>query len=517
MPRLLLPLFLGCFGWAMSRESLAAEPMVPPIEVSRQVDEAFITLWAEQDVKPASLADDATFLRRVSLDLTGSIPDVRRVREFLADRRPDKRQRLIEELLAATEHNAHLARVLTNVILPDVRLGGPTFEGWLFRRLGEGASWKELTINLVDPRSGTGAMREQGAAVLTGSAGNKPQKVADVTARVFLGLQMGCAECHDHPFHQWTREEFWNFSAFFSDVSPPQEVLIFGARPVAEQTSGRQPILIPDTNKVAQPQFPGTMEPLQPTGQSYRSRLADWMVAGENPWFARAAVNRAWSLMFGRGLVEPVDDLTAADGAVTKDILDLLAKDFVETGFDLNRLLKVIAGTRAYQLASHLENSASVRPELFHVMAVRSLTAEQIYACLMLAVSGRRPLGGEIPQRAMEKQVFVAGLTAPTQSATEFQAGIPQMLSLLNGPLVARVTDVQKCDLLAALGDGPFFTDRDRLEILYLATLSRPPTKAERQRAEEFLANRRRSGSQGQELGDLLWVLLNSSEFLLNH
>ncbi len=333
---------------------------------------------------------------------------------------------------------------------------------------------------------------------------------------MFLGLQMGCAECHDHPFHQWTREEFWNFSAFFSDVSPQQEV-IFGREIVVEQKSGRKPLMIPDTNQLAQPQFPGTKEPLEPTGETYRSRLAAWMVAAENPWFARAAVNRAWSLMFGRGLVEPVDDLTAAGAAVTKNVLDLLAKDFVDNGFDLNRLLRIIAGTRAYQLASHLEPRASVRPELFHVMAVRSLTAEQIYDCLMQAVSGRRPLGGELQLRAMEKQVFVAGLTAPTQSATEFQAGIPQMLSLLNGPLVARVTDVQKCDLLAALEDGPFFADRDRLEILYLATLSRPPTDAERQRAETFLAERRKAGSQGQELGDLLWVLLNSSEFLLNH
>ncbi len=516
MPRYLL-LLLGCGCWGLSRESQAAEPTVPPIQVSRQVDEAFAKLWAEADVRPASLADDATFLRRVSLDLTGCIPDVRRVREFLADQRPDKRQRLIENLLGTTEHSAHLARVLTNVILPDTGLGGPTFEGWLFRRLQEGASWKELTLNLVDPNSGTGPLKEQGTALLTGSAGNKPQKVADVTARVFLGLQMGCAECHDHPFHQWTREEFWNFTAFFADVSP-QNPMVFGSRIVAvESKGGPQPILIPDTDKFARPQFPGTKEPLMPTGESYRSRLAAWMVAADNPWFARAAVNRAWSLMFGRGLVEPVDDLTAADAVLTKEILDLLAKDFVANGYDLNRLLTILAGTRAYQLASHAEPCTRVRPELFHVMAVRSLTAEQIYACLTKAVSGRRSPAGQLPVDAMEKQQFLTSLTAPTQSATEFQAGIPQMLSLLNGPLVARMTDVQKCDLLAALEDGPFFTDQDRLVILYLATLSRNPTQAERQRVREFLAKRRETGSHGQELGDLLWVLLNSSEFLLNH
>ncbi len=176
MPRFVWLLLLGSIGLGLSRGSDAAEPAVPPGEVSRQIDEVFLKLWAEAGARPASLADDAAFLRRVSLDLTGSIPDVRRVREFLTDRRPDKRQRLIEELLGTTEHTAHLARVLTDVILPDVRLGGPTFEAWLFRRLEEGASWKDLTINLVDPQAGSGPMQGQGAAVLTGSAGNQPQK-----------------------------------------------------------------------------------------------------------------------------------------------------------------------------------------------------------------------------------------------------------------------------------------------------------------------------------------------------
>ena len=494
----------------------AAEvPAVPPAEVARQVDELFEEIWNAQDIVPADLSDNATFLRRVSLDLTGRIPDVRAVREFLNDDRPDKRQRLIQKLLGTTEQSLHLSNVLADAMLPNEN-EVPQFQIWLNLQLQEGATWDKIASGLIAPSQGNGS----GSALFINSLDNKPEKIADATARVFLGLQMGCAECHDHPFGQWTREEFWNYAAFFADLAAGQERIIFGKRIEVIVEEARpapgQPLTIPDTNTIARPQFPGTKEPIEKNATSDRERLAAWMVAPENPWFARAAVNRMWSMMFGRGLVEPVDDLTVSETSPAKDVLEHLARDFTAHGYDLDRLLEILVSTRVYQLASHMENQ-SVRPELFHVMSVRSLTAEQIYNCLIRAVSGRRPTASQLRDSGIEAQQFVQSLTAPTQSATEFQAGIPQMLTLLNGPLMARVTDSQKCDLLAALEDSPFFTDEDRIEILYLSTLTRKPTPAEHDRAKKFLADRRKADSQGQELGDLLWVLLNSSEFLLNH
>jgi hypothetical protein len=512
MPRGLL--LLAVCHFSLNAFCLGAEASVPASEISRQVDERFEHIWAVNTVKPAGLSDDATFLRRVSLDLTGRIPNVRETRAFLADRRPDKRRRLIQQLLGTPEQSAHLAREIAQAMLPNQNQG-PQFEEWLFARFQAGATWGQIAANLIAPTGET----QPGAALFTNILENKPEKIADATARVFLGLQMGCAECHDHPFGQWTREEFWNYSAFFADAAAGQERIIFGKeRLIRERGSvAARALLIPDTNIIAKPQFPGSKEPMQTNATPDRQRLAEWMVAPENPWFAKAAVNRAWWLMLGRGLVQPVDDLTVLEGTPAQEVLELLAGDFAANNFDLKRLLEVIAGTRAYQLASHIEDSTAVRPELFHVMSVRSLTADQIYGCLMQAVAGRFATGRQVQEAGLERLLFVQSLKAPTQAAVEFQAGIPQMLTLLNGPLVARVTDSQKCDLLAALEDGPFFTDDDRIEILYLSTLTREPTEQEHKRAKTFLADRRQADSQGQELGDLLWVLLNSSECLLNH
>lgn len=513
MPRTILFLFV-CWV-SFTPLWLEAAPPVPANEISRQVDEHFEQIWSANGVQPAKPTDDATFLRRVYLDLTGTIPDVRQTREFLNDKRADKRQRLIKKLLGTTEQSAHLARELAQAMLPNQQNLGPQFEEWLFARLQAGATWNQIAKDIIAPD----VDGRTGEALFANSLERKPEKVADATARVFLGLQMGCAECHDHPFGQWSREEFWNYTAFFADVAAMQDRAIFGRADFAvEQVRGpASPLVIPNTSTVARPQFPGAKKIMPKGDKPDRERLAEWMMAQDNPWFAKAAVNRAWSMMFGRGLVEPVDDLTVADASPTKEVLELLAQDFTASGFDLKRLLDVIAATNVYQLASYADDMGSVRAELFHVMSVRSLTANQIHGCLIQAVSGRRATPAEMQQAAAEQRVFIQSLTAPTQSPTEFQAGIPQMLTLLNGPLVARATDVQKCDLLAALKDGPFFTDDDRIKILYLSTLTRMPTEEEHDRAKTFLSDRREADSHGQELGDLLWVLLNSSEFLLNH
>lgn len=514
MPRTLLVFVLACTPVAPLSQSRAAEPAGPPAEISQHVDALLQQLWKQNRAKPAKAADDATFLRRVYLDLTGTIPNVNATRRFLQDPRPDKRQRLIEKLMGTAEQSAHLSRELAKAMLPSQRNLRPQFENWLFQRLQAGATWDQIATDIVAP---TGNDRA-GEVLFANSLERKPQKVADATARVFLGLQMGCAECHDHPFGQWTREEFWNYSAFFADAVVGQDRVFIGQN-VLKAEPKRRPIAlkIPETNTIARPQFPGAKEPLKKNETPNRKRLAMWLVASENPWFAKAAVNRVWSTMFGRGLVEPVDDLTRMEDALARDVLNLLAADFATHGFDLKRLLEIIAGTQAYQLASHTEGNETVHRDLFHVMSVRSLTAEQIYDCLIQAVSDHRPIAGRQQFAAMEKRPFISSLTAPTQSATEFQAGIPQMLTMLNGPLIARVTDVQKCDLLAGLNDGPFFDDDDRIEILYLATVTRHPTEAEHRRARDFLKRRRQANSHGQELGDLLWALLNSSEFLLNH
>lgn len=518
----------SAFGLLFGLVSILSLPAIaaPPseAEMAASIDARLSSAWTREKVESAAPAEDAEFLRRAWLDLCGTIPPLNDpdglsgIRGFLASADPDKRTRLIERLLAKPSHATHFANVWKNVLLPqdaDVQrlVGEAGFQTWLRGQFADNVPYDALISNLV---LASGQANQAGPALFYTSLQLKPEELAASTSRVFLGTQIQCAQCHDHPFDHWKKADFWGYAAFFARLQrPPQPQQV--AVQVSDASTGE--VMIPGNSDAVTPRFLGGDASTDAGDKNRRERLVAWLTQAENPYVARAAVNRVWALLFGRGLVHPVDDLGKHNACAHPELLAELADYFVHTGYDLNRLVRTLTQTKAYQLSSRSPPGAEERPELFARMAIKSLTAEQLYDCLLEAM--RRREGAGSPQQTQlaairgidqNKLAFLNRFRAPTQGATEYEGGIPQALTLMNGSSIRQATDLTQSDLLVAL-DAPFFSNEQRVEVLFLSTLSRQPRGEER---AKFVAYVEQAGNR-QALGDVLWALLNSAEFMLNH
>ena len=346
-----------------------------------------------------------------------------------------------------------------------------------------------------------------------------PEKLGASSARFFLGLQIECAQCHDHPHDRWTQKDFWGLAAFFAQLRQLQQSQ--PTRPVQLVDLEQGEVTLPDSDTVVQPKFPGVAMAKETGGGTRRMQLAVWMASRDNPYVARTAVNRVWHHLFGRGLVEPVDDFGQHNPPSHPQLLEELASFFVKTGFDLRELCRALAYTKAHQLTSRSDVSSQSRPELFARMAIKPLTAEQFYDSMNRSLVRRAPPTQpnnptNNPLFDSHRQNFVAKMPSAVRSATEYQSGILQALTLINGDDIAAATDPAQGALLRA-SEAPIFTDEERIETLFLATLSRVPTSDERSlylghvQAADSDKDRRRA------LSDVLWALLNSVEFAMNH
>jgi hypothetical protein len=519
-------------------------------ELAKKIDRLLAKGWADAEVTPAPLADDAEFLRRVYLDVAGRVPSVNEARSFLKDNRPDRRSRLVEQLLAGPRYVAHFTNVYRALLIPEasnnflVRVQQGSFESWLKKQVAANAGFDQLTRDLL-----TAPMGAQGIGALVNLGGGtasplafysakefKPESLAAGTARIFLGISVECAQCHNHPFTDWKREQFWSFAAFFSGIQSTrvQDFLLPG-----KEIPDRKELTIPGTATVVQAKYlNGAAPDWQPKAVS-RSTLADWVTSPENPYFARSAVNRTWAYFFGTGLVEPVDDMVGpANNAKYATLLDLIAREFVAHKFDNKFLIRALTATDAYQrtsagaVAADPKAEAAHDPALFARMPLRGLTAEQLFDSLFMA-TGFRDAGGNgddllsaiVGGNKSARAGFLTKFANQTQRAKESQTSILQALSLMNGKVVADATSLEKSETLAAIADAPFLTMADRIDTLYLATLSRRPRAKESERATRFIQDSvRRADSLANRatafnsaLADVFWALLNSSEFTLNH
>jgi len=521
-------LVAGSLAWVggSPRATDADEPSLAN-DLARSValiDTALEARWTAANVRPNPAATDAEFLRRASLDLTGVIPSVHEVRTFLADPRPDKRSRLVDHLLSRPNHPTRLARHWRDAMLPrnsqQTQFGqAAPFETWLRGKFADNTAYDSIVRELL---TASGRLGQPGPILFYTALELKPEELAASTSRIFLGVQISCAQCHNHPFDHWTQQDFWGYAAFFARLQRPTGPQQFAFQ-VADVPTGE--VKFPLTETVVPPRFLGSADPAGENSETRRQQLAVWLTSAENPYFAKAAVNRAWALLFGHGLVNPIDDMGKHNPPVDEKLLDELAADFASHRFDVRRLFRVLANTRAYGLSSEVTSESPDDPLLFSRMSVKSLDADQVYDCVAEATCRRdgvpaagAALGGQQAfQFNQGRLAFVAKFEAPTQGATEFQAGIPQALTMMNGAVVNDATDLAKSDLLAALVDSPFFTNQDRLDVLFMATFSRLPTDAERSKFGGYVESGGPSGNRDKALADVLWALLNSTEFLLNH
>jgi hypothetical protein len=499
-------------------------------EIVQQIDRTLEQVWAAHQVEPTAPASDEELLRRVFLDLCGRTPTVHEIRSYLADNTPGRYERLVDRLLEHRDHASHLAAIWRTFLIPEgvdlTAFGGvDAFDSWLADQFGNNEPYDRIVRGLL---LAEGRLSRSGPLLFYSAAKLDPDHLAARSARVFLGMRLECAQCHDHPFEPWSQEDFWGLAAFFAQISRPRGDLNAASTVMQVRDVDHGEVRLPQTETVIPPGFPNgdALPPPDPAANvpppSRRQQLARWMTAAENPYFARATANRVWAILFGKGIVDPVDDFGTRHPPKSPELLELLAGRFVATGLDIRDLFRTVALSRAYRLSSGAATADPRRTDWFAQMSVKTFTAEQVYDCMAVATmldatSNADPFSFNLARAGnSERERFLQQFRTPTGRSTEYLGGIPQALTLMNGTLIDNATGVAKSGLLKSL-EAPFFTNKQRIEVLYLAVLSRHPRPAEWELLKEFVNDRTSPQEVRENLSDILWALLNSAEFTMNH
>jgi hypothetical protein len=495
-------------------------------ELTQRIDKELSEHWQKNGIHPVEQATDAEFMRRVYLDLTGRIPTVSEAHEFFDDTAPNHRERLVDRLLEHRDHATHLAALWHNVLVPSevdlTRLEGvEKFDEWLSDRFAANTPYDQIVRELLLAQ---GRISDSGPLLFYAALKLNPEELAARTSRAFLGVRLECAQCHDHKFEDISQHDFWSFAAFFARISRPRGKMEVTSNVLAVRDNDRGEVMIPNSKEVVPPRLPLTEESIEdkPGGPARRAKLVDWLTSPNNGQFARAAVNRVWAQLFGRGLVEPVDDMLPDNAPIAPQVLDTLSRDFAASKFDLRRLMRALVLTKTYQLSSRSSESDPSRTLNFAQMNIKTFSAEQLYDCIAVATQ-KSKFAGDTPNALglvrfadMSRQAFVDQFRAPSGQSTDYHAGIPQALTMMHGGLIQNATDLSTSGLLSSLA-APFFTDEQRLDTLFLSTLSRHPEPKERDVMLKTVAAAKNDTERQRALGDVLWALLNSAEFTFNH
>jgi hypothetical protein len=426
----------------------------------------------------------------------------------------------------------NFSNVWRSIMIPEadsdlqVRFLVPGFEAWLRRRLSENTSFdalaREILTVTVDPRNALNPFATQGdvSPVSFYQAKQlKPENLAAGTARIFLGVRIECAQCHDHPFDAWKREQFWGYAAFFAgmerDAGSEQQGMLNSIREMFD----RRELVIPGTGKLVKATYLDGAQPKLNFRESARRTLADWMVSSENPYFAKTGANRLWGHFFGIGIVNPIDDFTADNPPSHPELLDLLGREFASHQFDVKFMIRAITATRTYQLSSRQTHPSQENARLFARMPLKGITAAQLFDSIAQATGYYEPFVNRDPFAMVNntpRAEFIQMFDNVRDSVTEQQTTILQALAMMNGQFVADATSLEKSSTLAAIIEFPQMTTSERIEALYLASLSRPPRPDEKERLVKYVDEGGAAHDSKKALGDVFWALLNSSEFLLN-
>jgi hypothetical protein len=494
-------------------------------ELAAHIDANLTAAWKSANITPAPPTTDSEFVRRIYLDLIGRIPSVAETLDFLNDTRPTKRKLLVEDLLERGAWAAHFANAWRDLLLagtnnPELRNQTAALENWLRLRFAVNMPYDQLARELLTAETRNAQStdpNEPSPAAFFQSAEFKPELLAASTTRVFLGIQLQCAQCHDHPFASWKRQQFWQFAAFLKDSDSSAMASPAASVPATPQNPNS--LKIPDTQIVVEPQFLDGTNPNFDSGQTKRTVLAHWITDQRNPWFAQAAVNRLWDHFFGRGLVNPVDHLDTAGPPSQPELFDLLAQQFILHGYDLKYIIRAITATDAYQRSSRRtpDIDSDQQLALFARMPLRRMSGDQLYASFVEA-TGFQSLAASDSTVAdsSPRDEFQSRFNDSSIPRTEAPTTILQALSVMNGKYVAQATDPKQSRVFAAIADAPYLNTAGRIELLFLTALSRRPDDAEQKTITAYLASRK-SDNERAALADIFWALLNSAEFVLNH
>jgi hypothetical protein len=522
---------------AVFRATVPLEGKPPSYEFPIQtlVDRFTDQKWRELGLTPSDPCTDAEFLRRASLDITGTLPTADRVRAFEADGDPEKRSKLIDELLDAPEYPAFFAHKWADVLRvkrgnqPDRAFGTFAFSEWLRDAIASDMPYDEFA------RAVLGALGDPGDCPPTVWYRDlqRPEQMVDDAAQVFLGQRLACAQCHHHPYEKWGQDDYWGLAAFFGRVGRKQRI-----EPGFANNNGPARLAIfnrPNGNVVnkrtGQAAVARVLDgpPVQfDPDDDPRQKLVDWMVAPENPYFARAVVNRYWAHFFGRGIVEPIDDLRVTNPPTNAPLLDALAQDLIAHRYSLKHLIGVLCKSRTYGLSPTPNDRNRDDRQSFARFYPRRVPAEVLFDAICQVTSSLPNFNGLpadrlAPNRAILlpdesfASYFLDVFGRPKRtSACECErisdANLAQVLHMLNSEEIQGKVS-RAGGRAAALAADPR-PDADKVAELFLSAFARPPSPSQLSAALAHLDRHAKDKKAAYE--DILWSLLNAKEFLFN-
>ncbi|HTU20467.1 MAG TPA: DUF1549 domain-containing protein [Gemmataceae bacterium] len=533
--RLLLTLLASGFVPSLSR----ADNLLPPtLPLEQVVDHYVDARLKEEGITPAPPADDATFLRRVTLDLTGRIPTLDETRTFTASTSSNKRVELVERLMNSPGFVRHQATEFDTMLMNGTR---GSVRPYLLTALGENRSWDRIYRDLMLPDESD--PKQKPAAELLRQRVRDLDKLTAEVSSIFFGVNVSCARCHDHPLvADWKQDHFFGMKSFFSRTYESRGQL-------AERETGlvkfkttkgveRQARLMFLTGKVIETntlkETPGDKAkkrrkkekdnsgpPPAPPKFSARAELVKVSLQpSQRAFFARSIVNRVWHRLFGYGLVMPLDQMHSANDPSHPDLLDWLARDVIEHQYDLRRLIRGLVFSRAYARDSRWEKGNAPRPQLFAVARVKPLTPMQLAVSLRLAVTDPQQVAATLKPEEFDKRL--QGLESSAggiarlfdQPGDDFQVGVSEALLFSNGDRIQK-------DLLTDGGDrllGRLKQLKNGDEVIDLTVRTifcRPPRDEERKLLADYL--KQRADRPAEALRQMVWALLTSAEFRFNY
>jgi hypothetical protein len=512
--RKLIPVvfFVGCLAASLPAEEYSG--------TAAKLDAQFGTAWKQAGIEPASAVDDARYLRRIYLDIAGTLPAPERVREFLLDPSPDKRARAVDQLLDSPEYAVRWANywnaVLMGRTIESAIIDQNGFKAWLRDEFAKNAKWDEIVTTLITAEgwntnrkpnnvdTSPSDLQERYAPAVNWylKYWMSLPELSSATSKTFLGVQLQCAQCHNHKTEKWTQEDYKQFTAFFVKVWPTyydKGGVIGTTRVDVNEHAFVPPINARNEQYLASYKDYVKSVPKLLDGQevgtfgSRRKELAKWITAKDNPYFAKAFVNRMWGLFLGRGFVEPIDDFRDSNPATMPEALNALAADFAAHDYDIRHLVRVVCASKPYnQACQAVAEARKTEPDLWSRYPMKQLEVEVLLETVLQATGSKEHLaklsnqGLELIRLSFARQFVTQISNDDSSEMTSFDETIPRALMMLNGPLFCGTTreieGLAEHTLQTMLAD-----DRDRIDQLYLMTLSRLPTDKETERWLKFV------------------------------
>jgi hypothetical protein len=496
-------------------------------------DRLMLQQWRRLSVAPSPLADDATFIRRVTIDICGTLPTPQEIVEYLADQRADKRARLVDRLLNRPEYASYFALKWADILqnrgagysTSKQRRGTALFAGWIRDSIAANKPYDQFVSEIL---TASGNQNENPPAIWFRTVRKSPEYVESV-AQAFLGVRIQCAQCHHHPAERWSQSDYYGLAAVFArvgrkggfaDAEVPTDEMIY--------LKDNGDVLHPRTGERVLPRALGGSDFDLAQGDDPRRSLARWMTAADNPFFARTMVNRLWAHFLGRGIIHPIDDARSTNPPSNPELLDALAADFVASGYDVKHLIRTITSTRAYGLTSDPDEGNVGDTQSFARFLPRRLTAEVLLDGISQVLDAPTDFsggGGKLPAGTRAIDLPDENVTAhfldvfgrPSRmSSCECERvdapALTQALELVNSEEIQRkLTADNGYAKRLATGDK---SHAERAAEVFLRVLGRRPRSEELKTATDFLAT---EPDLGEACRSLLWSLLATNEFLFNH